>query len=193
MGFVLQMRHERAGLGKEFRLHDPVKQLQDFLPANSIRQLKMLREIAEGLIEEEISKEQYERNTSLKRPLESARKKPGRFPQQVHEEKIRPPGARGVEWPQAGLTMRSPTPKDAQISGQRVFSSVVELALPGAGVGPVYPGTLLIGELHRSIACKRRRVMGLEILLGIIQPQQASGSALGVSDRCRRNQRDQGC
>jgi len=25
--------------------------------------------------------------------------KPGRFPQQVHEEKIRPPNARGVEWP----------------------------------------------------------------------------------------------
>ena len=70
----------------------------------------------------------------------------------------------------------------SQVSGERVFSSVVELALPGACVGVVYPGTLLLGELHG--------VMGR---LGRIQPQQAGRNALSVGDRRRRNQRGQGC
>jgi hypothetical protein len=71
-----------------------------------------------------------------------------------------------------------------QMSASVVFSSVVELALPGTGVGAVHLGTLLLGELY-----------GVVGRLGRVQPQQAGRDALGVSggDRRRRNQRDEGC
>jgi hypothetical protein len=78
--------------------------------------------------------------------------------------------------------MRSPKPEDAADVGEPLFS-LVELVLPGAGVGASHIRALLLGELHRVT----RR-------LGRIQPPQAVGDALSVSggDLRSRNQRDQG-
>jgi hypothetical protein len=47
---VLQQRHEQAGLGPvlEFAVDDPKALFDDFLSTCSMRQLKLLREIAEG-------------------------------------------------------------------------------------------------------------------------------------------------
>ena len=44
---VMQARRERAGLGADFRLDkDPEQMLHEFMQASSMRQLKLLREIA---------------------------------------------------------------------------------------------------------------------------------------------------
>jgi hypothetical protein len=54
MGFVMQMRRDRAGLSHEFMIDDPERQLEEFMGASSIRQLKLLREIALGLTQDEM-------------------------------------------------------------------------------------------------------------------------------------------
>ena len=85
----------------------------------------------------------------------------------------------GPGWVDAAL---ADTRGRSQVSGERVFSSVVDLALAGAGVGVAHPGTLLLGELH-----------GVVGRLGRIQSQQAGRDALSVGYWRRRNQRGQGC
>lgn len=78
--------------------------------------------------------------------------------------------------------MCSPTLEDAKDFGELLFS-LVDLILPGAGVGVVHLGALLLGELHQVMGGLRR-----------IQAQQTCRDALSVSRRHRRcrNQRDQG-
>jgi hypothetical protein len=51
MGFVMQARRERAGISSDIPLSiaEPEQQLDEFLNASSIRQLKMLREMAKGM------------------------------------------------------------------------------------------------------------------------------------------------
>src|SRR6266404_4762461 len=51
MGFIFQARRGKAGISSEipFDIREPEKRLDEFLQTCSVRQLKMLREIAEGI------------------------------------------------------------------------------------------------------------------------------------------------
>lgn len=54
MGYIFQIRRERAGISADvgFRLLEPSRQLDEFLQSASLRQLKMLRTMANGMKEE---------------------------------------------------------------------------------------------------------------------------------------------
>jgi hypothetical protein len=57
MAAVFQARRERAGLDPDnFEISEPEKQLDAFMQSCSIQQLRMLREIAEGLTLESVDK-----------------------------------------------------------------------------------------------------------------------------------------
>jgi hypothetical protein len=51
MASVISARRQRAGLGPNFRLPNPEQQLDEFMQASSLRQLKLFRKIATGLVD----------------------------------------------------------------------------------------------------------------------------------------------
>jgi hypothetical protein len=58
MASVISARRQRAGLDPNFRLPNPEQQLDEFMQASSLRQLKLLREIATGLADGGVYREE---------------------------------------------------------------------------------------------------------------------------------------
>jgi hypothetical protein len=74
---VFRVRRERAGVNADFALENPRELLDEFLASSSVRQLKILREVAKGMRFEEAPPED---------------KQPDR-PTEVITEVVKPPTA----------------------------------------------------------------------------------------------------